>query len=748
MVRTLSRSGPLLCAIAVVLGTGASLPAQGPDRGIVMAPVGRAGERVALYSGSYALVVGVNQYDAKAVWGSLDSIPRELAEVEAALRETGFSVIVPLRNPTGDQLRTAVADFIQRYGYDRNARLVFFFAGHGYSLDNGDKGYFLPRDTPDPKVDEPGFRRTALYMQQVATWAQDLTAKHALFVFDSCFSGSIFRTRSNHVPEQISQMTASPVREFIAAGSAFETVPARSVFTPVFVRGLKGAADYNRDGYVTGTELGNYVQGEVISYRTGQTPQFGKIRDPQLDQGDLVFAVPAPPPVAAGIDPALALQQGIQLYNAKDYAGAYPLLQRAASGGQTRAAFYLGYLFDQGLGVMQDFVQAREWYQRSAAAGDTSAMNNLGVMYAIGRGVPRDDAAAIAWYRKSAAGGHLMAISNLADRYERGAGVAADSAIALTLYKRAAFRGHEPALKALQRLGEQSAVQWATADTAEALKIGLDRFRQGQRAESFDPLLRATAGNSSEAEFYVGYLYSNGIGTPADPEEARVLYERSVAAGNIVAMNNLGVLYETGRGVPQDYAAARALYLKSADRGYGLAMYNLANLYEYGRGVPKSIETALDWHRKAAALKIDEAIKAVQRLEQAGPPPATRGGPPPPVTPTATGSGTASTAAVTATTIEFDSFWAVGVGGTRFGSQAVLTINLGGLQFREQRPPAGKVATSFSVSCGFVLGVKTETEDDGRIALRLELKDETFKLYSAANARRAVPMILDACKSR
>ena len=684
MVRTLSRSGPLLCAIAVVLGTGASLPAQGPDRGIVMAPVGRAGERVALYSGSYALVVGVNQYDAKAVWGSLDSIPRELAEVEAALRETGFSVIVPLRNPTGDQLRTAVADFIQRYGYDRNARLVFFFAGHGYSLDNGDKGYFLPRDTPDPKVDEPGFRRTALYMQQVATWAQDLTAKHALFVFDSCFSGSIFRTRSNHVPEQISQMTASPVREFIAAGSAFETVPARSVFTPVFVRGLKGAADYNRDGYVTGTELGNYVQGEVISYRTGQT----------------------------------------------------------------RAAFYLGYLFDQGLGVMQDFVQAREWYQRSAAAGDTSAMNNLGVMYAIGRGVPRDDAAAIAWYRKSAAGGHLMAISNLADRYERGAGVAADRAIALTLYKRAAFRGHEPALKALQRLGEQSAVQWATADTAEALKIGLDRFRQGQRAESFDPLLRATAGNSSEAEFYVGYLYSNGIGTPADPEEARVLYERSVAAGNIVAMNNLGVLYETGRGVPQDYAAARALYLKSADRGYGLAMYNLANLYEYGRGVPKSIETALDWHRKAAALKIDEAIKAVQRLEQAGPPPATRGGPPPPVTPTATGSGTASTATVTATTIEFDSFWAVGVGGTRFGSQAVLTINLGGLQFREQRPPAGKVATSFSVSCGFVLGVKTETEDDGRIALRLELKDETFKLYSAANARRAVPMILDACKSR
>jgi hypothetical protein len=309
-------------AVASVLLCGcvlASLPILAQDRGIVRvpAPIGPQGQMRDLYSGSHALLVGVSRYQDSAAWGSLDSVDSELQSLETALKLQGFDTIQRVDNPTGIELRRAVENFIGGYGYDAGHRLFFFFAGHGHTLDNGERGFFVPRDAPDPARDESGFRRVALSMQQIALWAQEITARHALFAFDSCFSGSIFRTRERQLPQRIGATTAQPVREFLSAGGAGEPVPARSVFTPVLVRALNGEADLDGDGFVTGTELGNYVQREVIEYRTGQTPQFGKIRDLRLDRGDIVFLPTrtllstAPQPVTSGavIAPAVPSSQ-------------------------------------------------------------------------------------------------------------------------------------------------------------------------------------------------------------------------------------------------------------------------------------------------------------------------------------------------------------------------------------------------------------------------------------------------------
>ena len=42
---------------------------------------------------------------------------------------------------------------------------------------------------------------------------------------------------------------------------------------------------------MTGVELGMYLQKQVPRYQTGQTPQYGKILDPYLDEGNFVFEV-------------------------------------------------------------------------------------------------------------------------------------------------------------------------------------------------------------------------------------------------------------------------------------------------------------------------------------------------------------------------------------------------------------------------------------------------------------------------
>ena len=84
-------------------------------------------------------------------------------------------------------------------------------------------------------------------------------------------------------------------RQFITAGSADETVPDESIFRRQFVAALTGEGDVDGDGFVTGTELGEFLQKTVVNYsRAAQHPQYGKIRNPNLDKGDFVFSVGAP----------------------------------------------------------------------------------------------------------------------------------------------------------------------------------------------------------------------------------------------------------------------------------------------------------------------------------------------------------------------------------------------------------------------------------------------------------------------
>ena len=89
----------------------------------------------------------------------------------------------------------------------------------------------------------------------------------------------------------ITEKSIQPVRQFITAGGAGEQVPDKSVFKVVLLNGIKGDADLNTDGYVTGSELGMHLQDKVVNYtRGGQHPQHGKINNPHLDRGDFIFA--------------------------------------------------------------------------------------------------------------------------------------------------------------------------------------------------------------------------------------------------------------------------------------------------------------------------------------------------------------------------------------------------------------------------------------------------------------------------
>ncbi len=251
------------------------------------------GVAIGAYKASYALLIGVSEYHHPQ-WPDLLAVTLELDSLEPVLRQHGFH-IQRVNNPTGAQLRQAFQDFINEHGWDSENRLLFFFSGHGYTRQQGLRGYLVPADAPDPREDEKGFLSRALDMNQIMAWARQLEARHALFLFDSCFSGTVFQARSlPATPPHISALVQQPVRQFITAGSAGETVPAQSVFTPLVRDGLgQGLADLDRDGFITGTELGIFLQARVPRH-TQQTPQFGKISDYELARGDMVFVAQPP----------------------------------------------------------------------------------------------------------------------------------------------------------------------------------------------------------------------------------------------------------------------------------------------------------------------------------------------------------------------------------------------------------------------------------------------------------------------
>jgi TPR repeat protein len=65
-------------------------------------------------------------------------------------------------------------------------------------------------------------------------------------------------------------------------------------------------------------------------------------------------------------------------------------IQFLAHGGEPRAQYDLGLMYDKGQGVPQSDAKALDWYERAANQGEPRAQYNLGLMHLNGQGVLPD----------------------------------------------------------------------------------------------------------------------------------------------------------------------------------------------------------------------------------------------------------------------------------------------------------------------------------------------------------------------
>ena len=100
---------------------------------------------------------------------------------------------------------------------------------------------------------------------------------------------------------------------------------------------------------------------------------------------------------------AQSLRDGVAAYNRQDYVRASNVFIPLAERGVAPAQTWLGFMFQTGRGVPQNYTEAAMWYRRAAEQGDSLAQYSLGLLYDKGQGVPRDVIEASKWLNLSTA---------------------------------------------------------------------------------------------------------------------------------------------------------------------------------------------------------------------------------------------------------------------------------------------------------------------------------------------------------
>ena len=139
------------------------------------------------------------------------------------------------------------------------------------------------------------------------------------------------------------------------------------------------------------------------------------------------------------------LEEAVEAYQKGNYANVLEILRPLAAQGIASAQNNLGWMYDEGKGVAQDYKEAVKWYRLAAEQGYAASQNNLGYIHHMGKGVVQDYKEAVKWYRLAAEKKIASAQNNLGWMYDKGKGITQDYKEAVKWYRLAAKQGYATA---------------------------------------------------------------------------------------------------------------------------------------------------------------------------------------------------------------------------------------------------------------------------------------------------------------
>ncbi|CDZ76966.1 Putative beta-lactamase HcpC precursor [Legionella massiliensis] len=354
-------------------------------------------------------------------------------------------------------------------------------------------------------------------------------------------------------------------------------------------------------------------------------------------------------------------------YNAMDSSNpdkqskAFAVAREEAKKGNSEAALLLGIMFERGIAVTTNQIEAMYWYQQ-ASLNPVNAFI-LGTYYSEGVGIAKDVEKGKALLQQSADAGFSYANLNLAVLKEQAgedflpdldkARTAGNSTAGLLLADYYLAQASDP--EKMQQAREIYDYFAEKGDKDAQVKLGF-LYDTGLGGElNYDIAAKWYDASAQQgqpvAQFLLGQLYQLGrIGKEPDYAEAKKWYaaaekansKAAVALGfiydtvdddyakavdsyQLAAQQNdatgqfdLGLMYAEGKGMPVNYPKAIEYFTKAADQGYSEAETQLAELYFNGQGVGRDQQKALQLYRKSANTGDAHALYQLGLLSETG----------------------------------------------------------------------------------------------------------------------------------
>ena len=177
------------------------------------------GPLLSLYTGSHAVLVGINSYK-DSVFCDLKNAEEDVKAISEALIALGWNRdnIALLTGPdaTKERIDEALRE-LEKHKVSHNDQVFIYFSGHGdvHQLST-DEGFFIPYDGEKPK-DGAGSAKHWMSFAELRRRPDRSRAKHVLMALDCCRAGNVFsKFRSPGRQPEFKQPEQDPaIRKFL-----------------------------------------------------------------------------------------------------------------------------------------------------------------------------------------------------------------------------------------------------------------------------------------------------------------------------------------------------------------------------------------------------------------------------------------------------------------------------------------------------------------------------------------------------
>ena len=138
-------------------------------------------------------------------------------------------------------------------------------------------------------------------------------------------------------------------------------------------------------------------------------------------------------------------ESGLAAKDRGHYATALRAWLPIAESGNAQAQNNVGYMYEEGLGVPQNYLLAMNWYRQAADNELAQAQHNMGMLYHHGYGVAQNLGEAFRWFKMAADQELAESEYMLGLAYEKGEGTTLNYSEARRLFLSSARKNYTPA---------------------------------------------------------------------------------------------------------------------------------------------------------------------------------------------------------------------------------------------------------------------------------------------------------------